>query len=82
MPELAPLPWMDDAQCVDHDPELWFRGDNQHAHQDAYDQAMAICSTCPANAACLEHALRIPVEGIWGGLTTEQRRTLHRRNRR
>jgi len=40
-------------------------------------QAKAVCFACPASSACLAYALdRVEPEGIWGGLTPQERRTL------
>ncbi|GAA3158433.1 hypothetical protein GCM10010466_56470 [Planomonospora alba] len=40
-------------------------------------EAMAICSGCPARAACLAYALAIrPAEGVWAGRTASEIRAL------
>jgi WhiB family redox-sensing transcriptional regulator len=44
--------------------------------------AKLICRGCPVSATCLSWALASGQEaGIWGGLTEDQRRRLHRRSR-
>jgi WhiB family redox-sensing transcriptional regulator len=44
--------------------------------------AKRICSECPVREACLDYALRMrEPEGIWGGLTADERRKLLRRSR-
>jgi WhiB family redox-sensing transcriptional regulator len=44
--------------------------------------AKLICRDCPVRAICLDWALANGQEaGIWGGLTEDQRRRLHRHAR-
>lgn len=64
----APPPaWTRDAACIDYPPDWWYatRGEQLRA-------AKAICAGCPVRAQCLDAA---DGEGIWGGLTTYERRT-------
>lgn len=43
------------------------------------DQAKAVCEACPVASDCLEAALdREEPWGVWGGLTTTERRPLIR----
>lgn len=62
------------------DPELWFPlsyGEPQSA------PAVAICRTCPIQMRCLAGALDREIwDGIWGGLTPEQRSKLTPQQRR
>ena len=48
---------------------------------DAIEEAKAICRTCPIQIECLELGLREQY-GIWGGMTTQERRALANRRRR
>ena len=77
-------PWMDEAACAQPgvDPDLWFP--QHHAWLTSAAQAIAICNRCPVQAECLEHALTEPhvADGIWGGLTGDEIRSLRRRARR
>jgi WhiB family redox-sensing transcriptional regulator len=48
---------------------------------DAGD-AKAVCANCPVREQCLEWALATrQEEGVWGGLTDNERRRLRRRRR-
>jgi len=45
--------------------------------------AKAICASCPVAVLCGEHALAFnETEGVWGGMTSDERRSLHRRRLR
>lgn len=66
--------WMLDALCSQVDPELFFpdKGGNPRP-------AIEICRRCPVQVECLEYALRNHMGyGIWGGLTSHQRRDIKR----
>jgi WhiB family transcriptional regulator, redox-sensing transcriptional regulator len=73
--------WRDRAACRDTDPELFFPdGDNRSARTKV-KAAKLVCRGCPVNTACLSWALTSDQQaGIWGGLTEEERRRLHRRS--
>jgi len=74
--DYQPAEWMRHAACRHHNTNLWFpeRG-------DPTDQAKNICSTCPVRNDCLNYAIAIPnLVGIWGGLSTRERRK-HRQTR-
>lgn len=44
--------------------------------------AKALCKACPLTLACLEYALKTPsLEGIWGGTTKQERKTIRRKIR-
>ncbi|GAC1374272.1 MAG: hypothetical protein NVSMB4_01640 [Acidimicrobiales bacterium] len=74
---LGGRPDFPDAACRglasrDSDPWNPERGD--------YREARTYCGPCPARQKCLAHALtHDETEGMWGGLTPEQRRRLTRR---
>ena len=44
--------WMAKGNCADRDPKIFFPSDGI-----GVARAKSICSTCPVQAACLEHAL-------------------------
>lgn len=87
--------WMADAACQWDDPEVFFDGDhggydpvnaNVRWRQQARADALAICARCLAKTDCLDYALTTtigsrdrPIEGIWGGTTTTQRRAIIRK---
>lgn len=63
------------AACRDHDPSLWFSTTRKN---DRNAEAVRICAGCPIREACLEHSLEWASDGIWGGLTAEERSVLRR----
>ena len=75
-PDLPPVDptSTDEALCAQVDPELWFPEtgvSNVHAKR--------ICARCPITSACLEYALAHDERfGVWGGLSTRERRALSR----
>lgn len=75
--------WRRDAACRDADPDLFFPdGDIRSARAQA-KAAKLICRGCPVSVSCLNWALVSGhEEGIWGGLTEDERRRLHRRGLR
>ena len=72
--------WRDQAACRDADPELFFPDDDIRSARAQVKTAKLICRGCPVSATCLSWALASGQEaGIWGGLTEDERRRLHRR---
>jgi WhiB family redox-sensing transcriptional regulator len=71
---------MDEAGCVDTDPELWF------PELDSLwkiSQAKSICDRCPVKSECLDYAIDNKMrEGIWGGMSPTERNLLVRRMKR
>jgi WhiB family redox-sensing transcriptional regulator len=75
--------WRADAACRDADPELFFPDGDLRSAWAQVKTAKLICRTCPVSATCLNLALASGQEaGIWGGLTEDERRRLHRRRHR
>lgn len=73
--------WRAAAACRDADPELFFP-DGDGSARAQVKAAKLICRGCPVSATCLSWALADGQEaGIWGGLTEDERRRLHRRGR-
>lgn len=79
------LPWADQALCAQSDPELWFDLADRWKPTPTGERepiAKSICRRCPVQVECLRHALDDPsLEGIWGGLTTRDRKALRRLRR-
>jgi hypothetical protein len=73
------------ARCADSglDPDQWYPVSTEPAqarHEAA--AAIAVCTSCPVRAQCLELSLRhwdIGQHGIWGGLVAADRAHLRRR---
>lgn len=56
-------PWMDDAECLNHDPEIWFP-----ERRNQSDTAIKICRTCPVLNDCANWAKTNPYAtkyGVW-----------------
>jgi WhiB family redox-sensing transcriptional regulator len=80
--------WRDLAACT-HIPTSAFYGKAsttgakavapQEIISPAIEQA---CGSCPVRRDCLEHALANDEPGIWGGMTSAQRRKERRRRDR
>jgi WhiB family transcriptional regulator, redox-sensing transcriptional regulator len=73
------------ARCADSglDPDQWYPVSIEPAgarHEAA--AAIAVCTSCPVRAQCLELSLRhwdIGRHGVWGGLVAADRAELRRR---
>jgi WhiB family redox-sensing transcriptional regulator len=68
------MAWMDRANCLGCDPELFFpeRG-------ESVVEAKAVCAGCVVRADCLDFALATGEKvGIWGGLSERERRRVRR----
>lgn len=60
----------EEALCAQSDPELWFEERTSLARE-----AMSICNQCPVMEECRQFAIDNEIDyGIWGGMTTAQRR--------
>ena len=74
--------WQDHAACRDADPDLFFPDGAMRSARAQVKAAKLICRGCPVRTICLRWALASGQEhGIWGGLTEDERRWLHRRDR-
>lgn len=70
--------WSDRALCRAADPEIFFPPNDSPA-----TEARRICTACPVRGQCLAYAVAADEPfGIWGGLSTEERRSLRRQLRR
>ena len=69
--------WQDNAACKTLPIEMFFPPAEQEA-----ETAKAICSACTVRGPCLEAAIAAGEPfGIWGGLNTQERRTIAARRR-
>ena len=70
--------WRQHGACRGLDPAIFYPLDDEDA-----EPAKEVCTQCPVQAACLEHALATrEKEGIWGGATERERRRIIRQRRR
>jgi WhiB family redox-sensing transcriptional regulator len=66
--------WQSHAQCLDHDPELWFPYEDDKVTQK---QAIKICMSCPVRGFCLESGWEDKF-GIWGSFSATDRSILRK----
>jgi len=75
--------WWSRAACSTADPERFFPISAAGPALRQVAHAKAICARCPIRQACLDYALSAgAIQGVWGGTTEVERRTLRRRRRR
>jgi WhiB family transcriptional regulator, redox-sensing transcriptional regulator len=75
--------WWSRAACATADPELFFPISYSGPALAQVTRAKAVCARCQIQPQCLRYALDAgPVQGVWGGMTEEERRRLLRRERR
>lgn len=70
--------WQLEAACRGIDSQMFFSPDAERGTRRMARErvAKAVCRSCPVIAICREHALRAREPfGVWGGMTTEERRT-------
>lgn len=74
--------WVERAACRNSDPELFFPVSTTGPAAGQVAEARAVCASCPVRAECLDWALNTgQADGIWGGTTPEERRTMRRNAR-
>ena len=76
------LDWRHDAACREVNPEVFFPTGQHESLSVEVAAAKDVCRSCHVTSTCLTWALQTrQTEGIWGGLTVGERRTLVRRER-
>lgn len=81
--ERVTMDWRHRAECLNHDPELFFPIGNTGPAITQIQEAKAVCQGCDVMTACLKFALETGQDsGVWGGLSEDERRSLKRRNAR
>jgi len=72
--------WRELSTCRDSDPELFFPIGSTGSAVGQIEKALAICSACSVQEACLQYALETNQEaGVWGGYAEDDRRRLRKR---
>lgn len=72
--------WREQAACREADPEAFFPDDRKGPSKGDVAEAKAICADCDVMRQCRRWALEQRIDhGIWGGLTRDERRAIHRR---
>jgi len=76
--------WWSRAACLSVDPDLFFPVSSQGPGRGQAIRAKAVCGRCPVARQCLSYALAAGsrAQGIWGGLSEDERVALQRRERR
>jgi WhiB family redox-sensing transcriptional regulator len=75
--------WRDDAACLTEDPELFFPIGKTGPAIVQVELAKRVCAGCVVRQDCLRWALDAGVDqGVWGGLSEDERRSLKRRTAR
>lgn len=68
------MAWQDRALCAQADPDAWFPEKGMSAWW-----AKQVCRRCPVRTECLGYALTHgETQGIWGGLSYNERLRLTR----
>ncbi|MET7685116.1 WhiB family transcriptional regulator [Streptomyces sp. NPDC005423] len=71
--------WRSAAACRSEDPELFFPLGEDGLSRRQIEEARAVCRRCPVMGACGAWAVRNGErDGVWGGMTAAERRTLRR----
>ncbi|GAA1554114.1 hypothetical protein GCM10009731_05500 [Streptomyces globosus] len=74
------MDWRHNAVCREEDPDLFFPIGNTGPALLQIEEAKAVCRRCPVLEACLQWALESGQdEGVWGGLSEDERRAMKRR---
>jgi WhiB family transcriptional regulator, redox-sensing transcriptional regulator len=72
--------WWSLAACQSADPDLFFPISGSGPGRAQVERAKAVCAGCAVRSDCLRYALAAgPLQGVWGGLTEEERRLLRQR---
>jgi WhiB family transcriptional regulator, redox-sensing transcriptional regulator len=72
--------WWSLAACQSADPDLFFPISGSGPALGQVAHAKAVCAGCRVRCDCLRYALAAgPLQGVWGGLTEEERRLLRQR---
>ncbi|MYY80862.1 MULTISPECIES: WhiB family transcriptional regulator [unclassified Streptomyces] len=74
------MDWRHHAICRAEDPELFFPIGNTGPALLQIEEAKAVCRHCPVMEQCLQWALEAGQdEGVWGGLSEDERRAARAR---
>jgi WhiB family redox-sensing transcriptional regulator len=77
------MTWRNRAACLDQDPELFFPVGTTGSALVQIEEAKVICRRCEVLETCLKWAIETRQDaGVWGGLSSDERRALKRRTAR
>jgi len=78
MPKYDQVDW-DKAECLGVHTDLFFSVEEERSTQ-AYmyiNAVRSMCARCPIQFACLSYAFAHEAYGVWGGLTSPERLSIH-----
>jgi WhiB family transcriptional regulator, redox-sensing transcriptional regulator len=79
-PRRASIEWRVSAACRFAEPELFFPVSAAGRSAAETERAKSVCARCPVRRECLQFALATrQAYGVWGGMSEEERRTVHLR---
>jgi WhiB family transcriptional regulator, redox-sensing transcriptional regulator len=70
--------WRAKAAGIGQDIELFFPSGTTGPVLVQVEQAKNFCRRCKVATQCLEYAIETGQDGIWGGMTEDERRALRR----
>ena len=75
--------WMEDAACLNEDPEMFFLDSEDPAwlRRRKAEAARQVCAQCPVFSECRLFGLLVATQdhwGVYGGTTHRERRALRR----
>jgi WhiB family redox-sensing transcriptional regulator len=77
------MDWRERALCRGYDPEIWFPVGTSGPALLQIAEAKSVCRRCPVTPECLTWALESGQDdGVWGGMSEDERRRLKRRSAR
>ena len=77
------MDWVHRARCRDEDPELFFPVGSTGPAAMQIERAKEVCMLCEVREVCMDWAMATGQEnGVWGGLSEDERRSLRRARRR
>jgi len=77
------MSWRDRAACLGVDPDLFFPIGSTGPALVQLEVAKVVCGRCEVVEPCLNWAVESRQEdGVWGGLSADERRAVKRRNAR
>jgi WhiB family transcriptional regulator, redox-sensing transcriptional regulator len=77
------MTWRNRSACLDESPELFFPIGSARPALLQAEAAKAVCRRCAVAGTCLSWAIEARQdEGVWGGMSEDERRALKRRTAR
>jgi WhiB family redox-sensing transcriptional regulator len=75
--------WHAKAACAGMPTDDFFPVESTGRALDQIARVKTVCAACPVRVQCLDYALNTGQnDGVWGGMSEDERRTEHRRRQR